>query len=171
MKHISFLVAVVALAVVVGAERAEAQAAAAAVDANIKTSCTMDALNAAVAPGAWVLTVPGSPNTRVGSTVNINNCNTDWSVNAVDVAATGNMVATAGAVSAGGSPVVGPLTDPISVNGGAVAVPAPVDNGPPTVSFDIPVTYAQPAQFADVAINEATGRYEITLTYTLTFTP
>ena len=72
MKHISTLVAVIGLVVVAGAQRAEAQA----VNANIQTTCTMDATAAAIPVGAWLLSTASNPNALNGASVNINNCNT-----------------------------------------------------------------------------------------------
>jgi hypothetical protein len=168
MKHILLGIAASGLMVVANGEEAHAQA----VNANIGTTCSMDAANAAVPVGAWLLQVLSNPNPRTGATVNINDCNTNWSVTAEDFAGAGNMVATAGSTDHGGNGVAGSaLTDAINVNGATVATPTQVALGAPTVDTDIPVDYAQNAQYADVAILPGSGSYQITLVYTVLFTP
>ena len=57
------------------------------------------------------------------------------------------------------------------MNGSTVAGAAPVGAGNPTLTTNLPISYAQNAQFADVAIKTGTGSYQITLVYTLTFAP
>jgi hypothetical protein len=162
MKRFALLIA---LGVVLSSGVAFAQA----VNANIQTTCTLDASGAAVPIGAWVLTVGAPTSPPAGAKVNVNNCNSAWTVTGTSTTG-GNMAAIPGSTDNNNTSVTGKLlTDPFNFDGVAATGSVAVGNGGPTVSQDVPVTYSQQAEFADPAIKAGTGAYQITLVYTLSF--